>query len=467
MNEYTWKATGYSILLVIIILLLASTFFISTISDGEIEYLTTIFLACDYVGMALCALLFLILVHDALRDRSAFAFTIMVVVTYFELFAALTGIVLQGNKAQAVFILLDQYAIVFLSIVQGIALWYYVCYASDRRGPLLDIFRYLANIIFVAEIVFLVLNLFYNHLFYVDEMGEMVYPYGYIGPMALAFILGCETFITILIYTKGIRKRLSLGAYILIPFAALVIGYYIGGNGFIYIAYLLALFVDYSNVYVKRRQELIQRDAKLLQQRADILISQIQPHFLYNALTSIMNIKGNPPETKDAIAEFGKYLRGNLDILKQKGPIPIMLEMDHVETFSELVKLNSGDDLTISVQFNDKNFLIPSLTVQSVLEYVIEMGFGIKHMEGLIDINIFESKNGHHVIISDDQGLVKKCFEMSKGNIVALGLSAIEIRLREMVGGTLTFNSLADDIVVTITVPKTAPARNGQIPSAP
>lgn len=43
--------------------------------------------------------------------------------------------------------------------------------------------------------------------------------------------------------------------------------------------------------------------------------TQIQPHFLYNALQAIMAIDGNPDETIEAIGDFGKYLRENLDVI--------------------------------------------------------------------------------------------------------------------------------------------------------
>ncbi len=461
MNEFTWKATGYSLLAFMILMAVASTFVVYTSGNLGIKNLSVVFLSCDYIGTLLCILMFYILVNDALRDRGAFLFTMMVVVLFALQFVSLMEIVFQAGGYH-LYELAMEYLSTFLSMLLVVTLFYYIWYATDRRGTVLNIFRHTMNIIFVASVIFLLLNHIFHHLFYINDAGNMVYPYGYIGPYLMSFVMGCVIFATILLYVDGIRKKVALGTYISLPFGALVLGYFIGGAGFINIAYLMAIFVDYSNVYVKRRQLLVNKDAKLLQQRADILISQIQPHFLYNALTSIMNIKGNPMETRDAIADFGKYLRGNLDTLKQKGPIPIRMEMDHVETFSELVKLNSGEDLSVNVEFNDRNFLIPSLTVQSVLEYVIEFGFGIEHMEGRIDLNIFESEDAHVVLISDDRGLVRKCFDISKGSMATLGLSAVEVRLRDMVGGTLAFNSLADDIVVTISVPKKE-ARNSEI----
>ena len=47
----------------------------------------------------------------------------------------------------------------------------------------------------------------------------------------------------------------------------------------------------------------------IAEQRMKIVLSQIQPHFIYNALSSIQNIEGNPEETKKAITEFVLYSR--------------------------------------------------------------------------------------------------------------------------------------------------------------
>ena len=57
--------------------------------------------------------------------------------------------------------------------------------------------------------------------------------------------------------------------------------------------------------------------------RMDVMLTQIQPHFMYNALTSIaMMCVNDPKKAQEATVTFAKYLRGNMDSLKQKEPVP-------------------------------------------------------------------------------------------------------------------------------------------------
>ena len=120
---------------------------------------------------------------------------------------------------------------------------------------------------------------------------------------------------------KGVRKKVALAMFLLAPLLSIILDSILNPVGTINIIFCLSLLIIYGNFYVGRSKELILKDAELMEQRAKILISQIQPHFLYNSLTSIMNIKGNPPATREAISDFGMYLRGNLDSLKKSGPI--------------------------------------------------------------------------------------------------------------------------------------------------
>ncbi len=466
MNKFTWMATGYVILGILVLLMVAALSMLIGISGDNVGFLPNLFMASDLITLAFCSALFLILINDAQRDRSAFLFFLMVVELFAITFIVMLQITMVTKHYYENLILLSEYVANFLSLLINFTLWYYVWLATDKRGPALNYFRHFVNVIFVAGIVYLFLNLHFHHLFLIGPMGSIVYPAGYLGPVILPVIMSFITLITILLFVSTTRKMGALSVYIVIPFGTLMLGYVIGGNGFTYFAFLLAMMTDYSNIYVKRRQELKKKEAKLMQQRADILISQVQPHFLYNALTSIMNIKGNPMATRDAIADFGKYLRGNLDTLKQRGPIPIMIEMDHVESFSELVKLNSGEDLQVVVDMRDRNFLIPSLTVQTVLEYIIQFGYGVKHMEGRIDIMVFESEDAHNVVIRDDHGLVRRCFDVSNGSMSTLGLSAVEKRMADMVGGTIAFNSMDDNIVATIAVPKKTVRKAAANPAA-
>ena len=73
------------------------------------------------------------------------------------------------------------------------------------------------------------------------------------------------------------------------------------------------------------------------QQRIQIMMSQIQPHFLYNTLSAIQVLcHTNPEKAADITEDFGSYLRQNLAFLNNSGLIPFQKELEHTKTYAEI-----------------------------------------------------------------------------------------------------------------------------------
>lgn len=84
---------------------------------------------------------------------------------------------------------------------------------------------------------------------------------------------------------------------------------------------------------------------EMLQMRVSIMVSQIQPHFLYNSLTSIAQLcEKEPSKAKKATIEFSEYLRRNMNSLKGKAPVPFESELKHLETYFSLEKMRFEDE---------------------------------------------------------------------------------------------------------------------------
>ena len=76
------------------------------------------------------------------------------------------------------------------------------------------------------------------------------------------------------------------------------------------------------------------------EQRIQIMMSQIQPHFLYNTLATIRSLCLRSPETAaQTIDKFSRYLRQNLDTLDQNGLIPFSKELERVKIYTEIEML--------------------------------------------------------------------------------------------------------------------------------
>ncbi len=121
---------------------------------------------------------------------------------------------------------------------------------------------------------------------------------------------------------------------------------------------------DQTELYYMKEAE----NAKL---KLDILQAQIQPHFLFNSLTTIKQLCVKDPEkASEAIDTFIIYLRHNMDSLTAKKPIDFSKELEHVKGYLELQKLRFGDDLCVKYELEFMNFKIPTLTLQPIVENI-------------------------------------------------------------------------------------------------
>ena len=111
------------------------------------------------------------------------------------------------------------------------------------------------------------------------------------------------------------------------------------------------------------------------EQRIQIMMSQIQPHFLYNTLATIRSLCLKSPETAaQTIDKFSRYLRQNLDTLSQSGLIPFRQELEHVKIYTEIemlmfpyihIRYDIEDDRFMESKENTETF-------QERLAYVLE-----------------------------------------------------------------------------------------------
>jgi LytS/YehU family sensor histidine kinase len=258
----------------------------------------------------------------------------------------------------------------------------------------------------------------------------------------------------ILMFEEDRRREIVLLTYILIPLAAMVVQLFYYGTSLQYFAMMFSVVLMYVNLHLGRSTELINNETNMSRQRAAVMVSQIQPHFLYNALTAIMNIKGNPPETRDAIAEFGHYLRKNLDSISLNHPIPIERELDHVETYLYLRKLKYGDRIDVELDLEDNGFFIPPYTVKIILERAIEYNVvhGVRSLRMALRT---ESTDREHVLVISDLSPSEESLEFVAG--YNEDIEILRARVRNMVGGTienLVTGSGALDCVITIPVSK-------------
>lgn len=189
--------------------------------------------------------------------------------------------------------------------------------------------------------------------------------------------------------------------------------------------------------------------------KTQIMLSQIQPHFLYNTLGVIYHLCDKDPQTaKTATSDFSKYLRMNLDSLKLTAPVPFESELDHVRIYLSFEKMRFEEQLNIVYNIGVTGFLIPALSVQPLVENAVKYGVGKAEDGGTVTITTEETDDSIKIIVSDD-GVGFDVDEPKDDGRSHTGIENVRNHLWSMIKGTLDIESVKGvGTKATITIPK-------------
>jgi len=192
--------------------------------------------------------------------------------------------------------------------------------------------------------------------------------------------------------------------------------------------------------------------ALMAEQRIKIMMSQIQPHFLYNTLSSIQALCLSDPEKAfDVTERFGTYLRQNIDSLDQPQLIPFEKELEHTRVYSEIEMIRFPSiRIEYDTQFTD--FSLPALTVQPLVENAIRHGIrGVEN--GVVRVSSKKTGGCREITIADNgKGFDVQAAENASGTHI--GIRNVKERIEEMCGGTLTVESITGaGTTITIRIP--------------
>jgi len=205
---------------------------------------------------------------------------------------------------------------------------------------------------------------------------------------------------------------------------------------------------DYSQKEIKQKLEL----AEL---REKITISQIQPHFLYNSLSSIAALcTKNPEEAKKLTINFSRYVRTNMNSLTTKLPVPFSDELKHVKTYVDIEKVRFDDLLNVQFDIATEDFDIPTLTLQPIVENAIKHGVCKKEDVGNVYISSYDDDNNIYICVKDDGVGFDTNILDSLGDD-HIGIKNIKSRLKSQVNGDLKLESeIGKGTTALITIPK-------------
>ncbi|HLN98197.1 MAG TPA: histidine kinase [Pyrinomonadaceae bacterium] len=181
--------------------------------------------------------------------------------------------------------------------------------------------------------------------------------------------------------------------------------------------------------------------AESLRTRAELeaLRAQLNPHFLFNTLHSLMAlVRHDPLAAEDALEKLALLLRHTLMTNKDADDVELSDELDFVENYLSLERLRLGDRLRIErkIQTESLPCRLPPFTLQPLIENSIKHAISTQPHGGLLQIKA-ERRNGilSVEVIDDGPGAKLEDVEASNG----IGIRIVRQRLMTRYGDRANF----------------------------
>ncbi|MCK8058195.1 MULTISPECIES: LytS/YhcK type 5TM receptor domain-containing protein [unclassified Fusibacter] len=162
------------------------------------------------------------------------------------------------------------------------------------------------------------------------------------------------------------------------------------------------------------------------------LRAQIQPHFLFNALNTVMAlIRIDPQKAREVLTDLSYFLRSSFKLSAEK--VTLEDELETVKAYVNVEKARFEERISIEYDINAPlSLMIPPLMIQPLVENAIKHGIINRQSGGLLKLSIYLNKDELTISVEDNgKGIPKDIVESLKRNqeLSGIGLSNINRRL--------------------------------------
>ncbi|RYG00672.1 MAG: hypothetical protein EOO02_14410 [Chitinophagaceae bacterium] len=135
--------------------------------------------------------------------------------------------------------------------------------------------------------------------------------------------------------------------------------------------------------------------------------SQLNPHFIFNALSSIQGLinKNDVASANRYLSEFSTLLRDSLQH-HDKDMVPLVTEISLVETYLKLEQLrfNFRYEIEVDADINKNAIELPYLILQPLVENAVKHGVSTLAEKGFIKIAVTKKNSNLHISVIDNGG---------------------------------------------------------------
>ncbi|MBK5277254.1 MAG: histidine kinase [Bacteroidia bacterium] len=202
--------------------------------------------------------------------------------------------------------------------------------------------------------------------------------------------------------------------------------------------------------YFERYNKSLKLEASIKEIELNNLKSQLNPHFIFNALNSIRAlVDENPSKSKQAINQLANILRNSL-VTEKRGLTKFEDELRIVKDYLGLEGIRFEERLKteMDIDSGSSEFLVPPLMIQTLVENGIKHGISKLKNGGIVQIKTRVENNRLKIHIRNSGHLQLNGTKRTSGG---MGLKNTRQRLKLIYGDEASFRILAESNTFVLT----------------
>ncbi len=230
----------------------------------------------------------------------------------------------------------------------------------------------------------------------------------------------------------------------------------------VYIVAAMAIYMAWAAIYflyhyVDITNQNLNNEAAIYEMELNQLKSQLNPHFIFNALNSIRAlIDEDPVKSKTAVTQLSNILRNSL-VTNRRKLVDLREELKTVKDYLALESIRFEERLQVNIEVDQEaeSCQVPPLMIQTLVENGIKHGISKLTLGGIISLRAFIDQEGILKIQIRNSG------QMNSGefshSVTGYGLENTRRRLSLLFGEKASFEMLNENnstVLTKISIPQ-------------
>ncbi len=315
-------------------------------------------------------------------------------------------------------------------------------------------------VLWIIYIIILAFGLFTDFFFIITPENEFVrkpwFPMMLL-PLVLIMLLNIiglirrrkkltkRHYVAFLIYLLPMTAFISIHAYVDIELILFL------GVGICALSMYSLIVSDHILQFVRQQREIADQQREIAHQRANVMVLQMRPHFIYNTMMSIYYLcKQDADKAQQVTLDFTTYLRKNFTAIAGDETVPFKEELEHTRAYLAVEQAQHEDMIYVDYDTPHINFRVPSLTLQPLVENAVKHSLDPNGDPLHIYVMTRQTNEGN-VIIVENNGID---YKPGDDNEPHTALTNIRQRLKMMCSGELEIVPReGGGTIVKVTVP--------------